>query len=87
MSRDKIYRILHLYSRFMEGGVIYKEEAAELYGVDVRTIQRDIADIRSFVESGSQFSNHINTIIYDRKEKGYRLRRPIFRKLSIEDLE
>ena len=87
MSKDKIYRVLHIYTRLMEGDVINKDEAAKLYGVDIRSIQRDIADIRKFVESGTQYSENINTVIFDRSEGGYRLRRPIFRRLSVDDQE
>ena len=87
MSKDKIYRVLHIYTQLMEGGVINKDEAAEFYGVDVRSIQRDIADVRKYVESGTQYAEHINTVVFDRHEGGYRLRRPIFRRLSVDDLE
>ena len=84
MPKDKIYRILHMYSKLMEGGIIDKDEAAEEYDVNVRSIQRDIADIREFVESGTMFSENINTVVFDRHEGGYRLRRPIFRRISID---
>ena len=82
MAKDKIYRILHIYSKLMEGDIIDKDEAAEEYGVNVRSIHRDISDIREFVESESMFTDRINTIILDRKNGGYRLRNPMFRRLD-----
>lgn len=68
---EKIKRILHIYSKIMEGGVVNKAEVARDFGVNERSIQRDIEDIRNFmqdnlVEGGTQYS-----VIYDREKKGY----------------
>lgn len=42
---DKIARILDLYTKLMNGYVVYKSKEAEHYGVNERSIQRDIDDI------------------------------------------
>jgi predicted DNA-binding transcriptional regulator YafY len=47
--------------------VINKKEAAERYEVDERTIQRDIADLKIYLEK--DFSQR--EIIYDRQQRGY----------------
>ena len=85
MAKDKIYRILHLYSKLVEGDIIDKDEAAEEYGVNVRSIHRDLADIRKFVEGDTLFTDRFNTIILDRKKGGYRLRNPIFRRFEQDE--
>lgn len=48
MKEDKVSRVLSLYSQLMEGRIIKKSVAAQKYGVNERSIQRDIEDIRAF---------------------------------------
>ena len=50
MNSGKNERILCLYSKLLEGKVIYKSEEALYYGVNERSIQRDIDDIRKFLD-------------------------------------
>jgi predicted DNA-binding transcriptional regulator YafY len=73
MDNGKIDRILGMYSRLMNGSLINKAEEAQKYGVNQRTIQRDIDDIRNFLESDIDQAGIINSVIYDRTDKGYRL--------------
>ena len=42
-------RLLLMHSRLIEGKVLYKEEEAERFGCSLRSIQRDIDDLRSFL--------------------------------------
>ena len=42
-------RTLDLYVRLCEGKIINKKEEAVRFGVDERSIQRDIDDIRAFL--------------------------------------
>ena len=68
----KIERVLMLYTKLTEGRLIKKQELAWLFDVNIRTIQRDIDDIRCY------YSNHPEQgveIIYDRKLGGYQLRK------------
>lgn len=66
-SDSKNYRILNIHDRLNRGEVINKKEAASHYDVDERSIQRDIADLRNYLEK--DFSQR--EIVYDRVEKGF----------------
>jgi predicted DNA-binding transcriptional regulator YafY len=65
--------VLDIYTRLVSGSVVNKSEEAIRYGVNERSIQRDIDDIRDFLEKDSGDTGVLNSIIYDRAEKGYRL--------------
>lgn len=73
LKNDKIVRVLQIYTKLTEGCVVNKEEEALLYGVNERSITRDIDDIRKFMDVDSERSGIINSVIYDRQAKGYRL--------------
>ena len=45
----KTTRVLELYQDFLSGKLINKQQAAEQYHVNVRSIQRDIDSIRDFL--------------------------------------
>lgn len=51
---SKNIRTLKMYARLCEGKIINKSEEAKKYGVDERSIQRDIDDIRAFSMSIGQ---------------------------------
>lgn len=70
---DKITRILSIYSKLMNGQIIHKHEEALSYGVNERSIQRDIDDIRNYLEQEAVEQGVFNQVIYDREKKGYRL--------------
>ena len=72
-SADKIERVLDIYSRLMNGAIINKFEEATNFNVNERSIQRDIDDIRNFLEQSVVNSGAERSIIYDRIYKGYRL--------------
>lgn len=72
-QRDKVERVLGIYTRLMNGYAVNKAEEAEKYGVNERSIQRDVEDIRSFLDMDAERTGVINSVIYDRSEKGYRL--------------
>ena len=44
----KYSRVLSIYTKLMDGEVINKASEAEYFGVNQRTIQRDIDDLRMF---------------------------------------
>ena len=73
MKSDKIFRVLQIYSKLSDGYVVNKAEEAQNYGVDKRSIQRDIDDIRNFLDMDSERTGIANTVIYDRNSNGYRL--------------
>jgi predicted DNA-binding transcriptional regulator YafY len=75
-SEDKsnqIERILQIYSKLSDGYMVNKSELAIQYGVNERSIQRDIDHIRDFLENKTIEDGVVNSIIYDRAIKGYRL--------------
>ena len=73
VKSDKIARILGIYTKLMNGGIVNKAEEARQYGVNERSIQRDIDDIREYFENETADIGFINSVTYDRSAKGYRL--------------
>ncbi len=72
-STDKISRVLQIYTKLLDGYVVNKAEEAQFYGVNERSIQRDIDDIRGFLDRDSERTSVINSVIYDRAKQGYRM--------------
>ena len=70
---DQISRVLQIYAKLSDGYVVNKAEEAARYGVNERSIQRDIDHIRNFLDEDSDRTGVVNSIIYDRNAKGYRL--------------
>lgn len=70
-SKDKVGRILAIYSKLMNGSTINKYAEANYYQVNERSIQRDIDDIRNFLEQEATEHGIVNEVIYDREKKGY----------------
>lgn len=71
---SKIARILYLYEQLCTGKLVSKSEAARRFGVDERSIQRDIDDIRAFLdERVVADASDTRQVIYDRRKKGFLL--------------
>lgn len=70
---DKIQRILGIYTKLLEGRIVNKQAEAAIYGVNERSIQRDVNDIRDFLELDAGETGVVNSVVYDRMQKGYRL--------------
>lgn len=68
----KTERILDIYTQLSEGRVVRKPDIAEKYQVNVKTIQRDLEDVRHFLDNRFVENGFQNDLIYDYKEKGYR---------------
>lgn len=69
---SKNNRILDIYTRLSKGRIINKSQEAQCFGVDERSIQRDIDDIRAFLDeqrTGDKADSR--TIEYDRSQKGF----------------
>ena len=49
MQRDKTFRALEIYDRFRRGEKLLKENLATEYGVSLKTIQRDIEELRYYL--------------------------------------
>lgn len=70
---DKIERVLSIYTKLLNGDVVNKEREAHVYGVNERSIQRDIDDIRNFLDADTERTGYMNSVVYDRIKRGYRL--------------
>lgn len=69
---SKNYRSLDMYIRLCEGRAVNKTEEARRFGVDGRSIQRDIDDIRAcLAERSMNDPAEKRTVRYDRIQKGY----------------
>lgn len=64
----KVERIISLYNRIVDGEVLVKADEAARYGVNERSIQRDIDDIRAYFANDPESNREL---IYDRARKGY----------------
>lgn len=84
-SKGKISRVLDIYTKLMNGGLVRKEEEAAKYNVNERSIQRDIEDIRLFLENSAAASGYADSLVYDWKRKGYCLEQ--IRKAKLSDSE
>lgn len=80
MKHDNFYsdyksgRILHLYTTLINGNSINKAEEAEGFGVHLRSIQRDIDDLRTFFENQFAEGRTDKQLIYDKSLNCYYLR-------------
>lgn len=80
MKHDNFYsdyksgRILHLYTTMINGDSINKAEEAERFGVHLRSIQRDIDDLRTFFENQFAEGRTDKQLIYDKSLNCYYLR-------------
>lgn len=71
-ATDKIKRVLDIYTRLTNGNIIDKSALAVEYNVNERSIQRDIEDIRQYLDL-KRTEGVFQSVVYDRFEKGYRL--------------
>lgn len=69
MEIEKSARLLYLYQDFVNGVGVQKKTAADRFGVNERSLQRDIEDLRCFFADQTPPGE----IIYDAKQKVYRL--------------
>lgn len=72
-ENTKYNRILSIYTKLISGEVVDKDKTAEEHQVDKRTIQRDIAAIRSFIENDFE-GGMTKEVVFDRSRNGYILR-------------
>lgn len=71
-AKRKNARTLDMYVRLCEGKIINKSVEAQRFGVDERSIQRDIDDIRAFLDDRSvTYTSDTRTIEYERTKKGF----------------
>ncbi len=78
-------RLLAMYAQLAEGKALYKAREAVKYNCSLRSIQRDIEDLRSFFADRSETTGVVQELIYDRKLKAYRLVPPLRNLLTNEE--
>lgn len=83
---DKIKRVLSIYEKLKNGYIINKAEEANNFAVNERTIQRDIDDIRNFLEDNPTDPFFWNSVVYDRTKNGYRLEQVYKSKLTNSEI-
>ncbi|MCR5667103.1 MAG: WYL domain-containing protein [Eubacterium sp.] len=83
---NRIARVLSIYTKLLDGEIVNKAVEAKKHGVNERTIQRDIDDIRNFFNEDIERAGYLNSIIYDRTERGYRIEQVNRMKLSNDEI-
>ena len=68
---DKTQRILTMQRRLLQGEVLCKPELAKEFGINERSVQRDIDDLRAYLHDESTLYGNEQLIVYDQKRKGY----------------
>ena len=63
---------IKIYPKLSDSYVVNKAEEAERYGVNERSIQRDIDHIRNFLDGDSERMGTVYPIVFGRIAKGYR---------------
>ena len=78
-------RLINMYATLAEGKALYKAQEAVKFNCSLRSIQRDIEDLRSFFANQSEITGAVQELIYDRKMNAYRLVPPLRNLLSNEE--
>ncbi len=79
-------RLLYMYSRLVDGKMLYKKEEAQRFGCSLRSIQRDIEDLRSFLHEQNEATGLVQDLIYNQKLGAYQLVPPSRNMLSNEEV-
>lgn len=74
-KNDKVERVLKIYTKLLNGNIVNKEEEAIKYGVNERSIQRDMDDIRNFLALEQAANGCVYSIVYNRVKKGYQMQK------------
>lgn len=86
VKRDKAFRMLSMYDRLSEGQVLIKSEEADRFGVNEKSIQRDIEEIREYLEEREVQTGNRRRLVYDYNQHGYRIEQSGCRLLSNEEV-
>lgn len=83
---SKADRVLRMYDLLMRGKVINKADAGQKFGVDEKSIQRDLDDIRCYLNERVSDFGIQNELVYDRRQNGYRLEQEETMRFSNEEV-
>ena len=81
-NSNKSNRVLDIYTKLMAGKIVNKSNEAKDHGVDERSIQRDIEEIKCFLDEDTSATGYKNKVVYDRVKKGYKLEKIYDTKLT-----
>lgn len=79
-------RLLYMYSRLVDGKMLYKKEEAQRFDCSLRSIQRDIEDLRSFLHEQNEATGIVQDLVYNQKLGAYQLVPPSRNLLSNEEV-
>lgn len=87
-DKSKIIRVLSIYDKLLNGKLLNKSEEANRFNVNERTIQRDIDDIRRYLDfkSGNYNSGEADEVNYDYTSKGFVLEKGDNSKLNNSEI-
>ncbi len=85
-KRDKAFRMLSMYDRMSNGHVLFKAEEAENFGVNEKSIQRDIEEIREYLDEQEVETGSRKQLVYDHSRHGYRIEQLECKMLSNEEI-
>lgn len=84
---NKVARVLNIYNKLVGGEIVNKAFEANHFGVNEKSIQRDIDEIRNYLsQSTVDGYGIVGEVVYDRVEKGYRLEQVDNKKFSNSEL-
>ena len=86
MYSDKISRVLYISSMLMRGQILKKKELVQDIGVSARSIQRDLENIRDFLDKKYVKEGYGSQLIYNYHEKGYCLEEYTQLRLSYDEV-
>ena len=69
----KTIRVLSLFEMLNSGEIVKKSKAAERFNVSEKTIHRDLKEINVYYTQ-VKYKTLVNSVVYNRMEKGYLLR-------------
>ena len=72
-KKDKAFRMLSMYDRLLSGQVLFKREEANRFGVNEKSIQRDIEEIREYLGDQAVQTSSTKELVYDHGQHGYRI--------------
>lgn len=78
-------RLLSMYAKLAEGKALYKAQEAVNFNCSMRSIQRDIDDLRSFFANQSEVTGVVQELVYDRRKNAYLLQPPLRNLLTNEE--
>lgn len=73
VNLGKSNRVLYLYTKLLHGQILRKDRLAVQFGVNEKSIQRDLETIREFLDREKIEKGYGAQLIYDFYERGYRL--------------